>query len=318
MPSPAQTNQTNLEKLSQELLQAFDNVNGLHAGFRPAHAKGVMYSGTFEPSPEAAILTRAPHAMAPSTNAIVRFSDFGGVPTISDNDPNANPRGFAIRFDLGPHVHTDFIGHSHNGFPVKTGEEFLELLRSIKASGPDAKKPTALDQFMLSHPKALHFFENPGSVPASFAKESYFAVTAFCFTNKDGASCYGRFQILPEGGNEYLDDATVKSKSENFLFEEMDTRLTSGPVKLRIVVEIAEAGDDVSDATIVWPANRRHVNFGTVTLTKRVADDDAEAKRIIFDPVPRVDGIDPSDDSLIEIRAALYLLSGRRRRAAVG
>jgi hypothetical protein len=29
-----------------------------------------------------------------------------------------------------------------------------------------------------------------------------------------------------------------------------------------------------------------------------------------------VDGIDPSDDPLLELRAAVYLLSGRRRRAA--
>ncbi len=38
--------------------------------------------------------------------------------------------------------------------------------------------------------------------------------------------------------------------------------------------------------------------------------------KIIFDPIPRVDGIDPSADPIIAVRAALYLLSGRRRRAA--
>jgi catalase len=37
---------------------------------------------------------------------------------------------------------------------------------------------------------------------------------------------------------------------------------------------------------------------------------------MIFDPIPRVDGIDPSDDPLLELRAAIYLLSGRRRRQA--
>jgi catalase len=37
---------------------------------------------------------------------------------------------------------------------------------------------------------------------------------------------------------------------------------------------------------------------------------------MIFDPVPRVDGIEPSDDPLLELRAAIYLLSGRRRRQA--
>jgi catalase len=41
-----------------------------------------------------------------------------------------------------------------------------------------------------------------------------------------------------------------------------------------------------------------------------------EQKNVIFDPIPRVDGIDPSDDPLLELRAAVYLIGGRRRRAA--
>ena len=37
--------------------------------------------------------------------------------------------------------------------------------------------------------------------------------------------------------------------------------------------------------------------------------------KIIFDPVPRVDGIESAGDPLTEVRSDLYLLSGRRRRA---
>ena len=46
------------------------------------------------------------------------------------------------------------------------------------------------------------------------------------------------------------------------------------------------------------------------------APDDEAHRLIIFDPIPRVDGIEPSDDPLLELRAAIYLLSGRRRRHA--
>jgi catalase len=304
------------EKLSEELLTALDNLFGLHQGFRPVHAKGVMCSGTFTPSAEAAKLTRAPHVQRPSTKVIVRFSNFGGVPTIPDNDPNASPRGFAIRFYLGEHVHTDIIGHSHNGFPTRTGEEFLELAKALAANGKDIPKPTPLDVFMSSHPIAKHFFESPNLIPSSFARESFFAVSAFRFTNKENKSVYGRFQIHPDAGHDYLNAAVAAKKNANFLFEEIDERLKRDPVKLRIVVEIAQDGDNVSDATVSWPAIRHRIDFGTVVLTQRVADDDPEARRIIFDPMPRVDGIDPSDDPLIELRAALYLLSGRRRRAA--
>jgi catalase len=57
------------------------------------------------------------------------------------------------------------------------------------------------------------------------------------------------------------------------------------------------------------------VHFGTIALTA-IAPDDELHRRMIFDPIPRVDGIEPSDDPLLELRAAIYLLSGRRRRQA--
>jgi len=81
---------------------------------------------------------------------------------------------------------------------------------------------------------------------------------------------------------------------------------------------MAEKGDDVADASTSWPANRTEIPFGTIALTARVDDQAPERRKIIFDPLPRVDGIDSSGDPLTSVRADLYLLSGRRRRAALG
>ena len=130
------------------LLEQFDAMFGLHPGFRPAHAKGVLLTGTFSPSPEAASLTRAPHISRESTPVTVRFSDSTGLPTIPDNDPNANPRGMAIRFHLAEHVHTDIIGHSTDGFPTRTGQEFLEFLRAAAASEPSKPSPSPIEVFL--------------------------------------------------------------------------------------------------------------------------------------------------------------------------
>src|SRR5689334_3666605 len=115
--------------LAQQLLDALDALSGVHPGFRPAHAKGLMCSGTFAPSREAVTLTRAAHASRATTPVTVRYSDGTGVPTIPDNDPaKSGPRGIAIRFHLGDHAHTDIVAHSTNGFPVRSGEEFVEFL----------------------------------------------------------------------------------------------------------------------------------------------------------------------------------------------
>src|SRR5689334_1320393 len=99
-------------QLANDLLKQFDTIFGEHPGFRPAHAKGIMLSGTFSPSRDAAVLTRAPHAVRESTPVTVRFSDASGFPSIPDNTAEANPHGMAVRFHLADRVHTDIIGHS--------------------------------------------------------------------------------------------------------------------------------------------------------------------------------------------------------------
>ena len=302
--------------LGQDLLQQFDTIFGLHPGFRPAHAKGTMLTGTFSPSPDAASLTRAPHINRESTPVTVRFSNSTGIPLVPDNDPNANPRGMAIRFHLAEHVHTDIVSHSTDGFPVRTGQEFLEFLRAIASSDPSKPSPSPIEAFLGAHPKALEFVQTPKPAPSSFARESYFGVTAMHFTNKDGVSRYGRYRIVPEAGNDHLDDAAVAVKSANYLFDELAVRIAKDPVKFRILVQLANDGDIVDDATIHWPENRTLLELGAVVLTEPVSDNAHQQKQIIFDPIPRVDGIDPSDDPLLELRAAIYLLSGRRRRTA--
>jgi len=302
--------------LISDLLGVIDELaGGVHPGFRPAHAKGLMCTGTFAPSPQAAGLTRAPHANKPSTPVTVRYSDGTGVPTIPDNDPAlSGPRGFAIRFHLADHVHTDIVAQSLNGFPVHTGEEFLEFLRAAAAAG--AGKPEAMGAFLASHPNAKRFVETPKPIPTSFTREAFFAVTSFKFTNAQGASKHGRFRIQPQEGTEYLSNDQAAAKSPNFLFDEIGPRLARGPVRLNVSVQLAGDGDDVTNASIAWPENRPQIPFGTITLTARVDDQEPERRKIIFDPIPRVDGIDTSGDPLSEVRSEIYLLSGRRRKAA--
>jgi hypothetical protein len=42
--------------LSRSTIGTFDKANGgVHPGFRPVHAKGVLLTGVFTPSPEAAL-----------------------------------------------------------------------------------------------------------------------------------------------------------------------------------------------------------------------------------------------------------------------
>jgi catalase len=306
--------------MANEVIQELDGLNGgVHPGHRPVHAKGRLVAGFFNPTREAAALSRAPHFHAASTPVVVRFSDFAGVPAVPDNNPDAaSPRGCAIRFQLGEHLHTDIVAHSADGFPVRTANEFLEFLHAVGTSGPDAPHPNPIERFLGSHPKALAFVQIPKPIPTSFARESYFSVTAHKFIDAQGTSRHVRYRILPDAGNEYLDAEGAAAKGPDFLMEELAARLGAGRIKMNLRVQIAGEGDVVDDATEHWPAERPQVSLGSVTLTGLVPKDDAEGSRIIFDPIPRVEGIEPSADPLLEPRADAYLVSGRRRRAAGG
>ena len=303
MPLPADEK---LLALSQDILQQFDAIFGQHPGYRPAHAKGALLAGTFIPSSNARTLTRAPHFQRASTPVTVRFSNSTGVPVIPDNDANADPRGMGIRFELAEHVHTDIIGHSTDGFPTRTGQEFLQFLRALASGDPSG--------FLSAHPKALAFVQTPKPAPASFATETYFGVTAVRFTNANGAGRYGRYRIVPEAGNDHLSAAEAAQMSANYLFDELGERITRGPIAFRVNVQLANDTDTVDDATIHWPADRTVLELGTLKLTRLISNSAEEQRHIIFDPIPRVDGIEASNDPLLELRAAVYLMSGRRRR----
>jgi catalase len=302
--------------LANDLLKQFHQMFGPHPGFRPAHAKGVLLSGEFRPARGAESLTMAPHITRSSTPVMARFSNSTGLPEIPDSAPEANPRGLAIRFNLAEHVHTDIISHSTDGFPTRDGAQFLEFLKAAVASGPDVPSPKPIERFLGSHPAALAFVQTPKPFPLSLAKETYFAVTAFAFTNASGEEKFGRYRILPELGNDHLTDEEAAVLAPNYHFDEIAQRVSKEPIRFKVVVQVAEAGDVTDDATVHWPESRQLVEFGTVELTKVVPDSIAQQQHIIFDPIPRVDGIEPSADPLLELRAAIYLLSGRERRAA--
>jgi len=316
MPLPSDEK---LIALSNDVLQQFEKIFGPHSGYRPAHAKGMLLNGTFTPTSAAAALSRAPHFHQPSTRVWVRFSDSTGLPMIPDNNPNAHPHGCAIRFYLETRVHTDIISHSVNGFPVKNGQEFLEFLKALGASDPAKIKGSPLEAFLGSHPTALAFVQTPKPAPVSFATEQYFGVTAVRFTNQDGQSRYGRYRVVPEAGVAHLSDAEAAAKSDNYLFDDIEARVAKGPVAFRVMAQLANEGDPVDDATAVWPEDRALVEVGKFALTSTVANEADEQRWTIFDPIPRaVDGIEPTKDPLHEVRSTVYLLSGRRRRAAGG
>jgi catalase len=81
-------------------------------------------------------------------------------------------------------------------------------------------------------------------------------------------------------------------------------------------VQIAAPGDDIDDPSAQWPADRERVDVGTLTLTKVIDDPERSGDIIVFDPVRVTDGIELSDDPVLQFRPRAYSVSVDRRIAS--
>jgi catalase len=266
------------------------------------------------PSKDAATFSRAAHFRGPAVPITVRFSDGAPDPAISDLSPDAAPRGMAIRFMLPGGGGTDIVAFSHNGFVVGTGPDFLALQKAIVATDSTKAHPWPIEAFLSTHPRALKFAEDPKPTPISFATEAFFGNNAFLFVNIKGEKKAGRYQILPVAGQHYVADADAKTLSPDFLAPELTARLAKAPVTFRLIVQLPNAGDPTNDASLVWPADRKTVELGTLTITTVVANSDAAEKVLAFDPIRLTDGIELSDDPLLALRSSVYALSRMHRQ----
>jgi hypothetical protein len=160
-----------------------------------------MPSRAFAPSPEARSLTHAPHVTRESTPVTVRFSNGTGLPLIPDNAPDSNPRGLAIRFHLADRVPTDIVSHSTDGFPTRTGQEFLDFLRAAATGDPSA--------FLAAHPAALAFAQTPKPNPASFGRGDWYweAMRISMLRRCSWERKFGTIELYYTGDTFWIDEA---------------------------------------------------------------------------------------------------------------
>ena len=296
------------------LVDALNQLSGgPHAGYRANHAKGLVVEGHFTPAKTAASLSRASHFGTSDVPLVVRFSNGTGVPTMADTDPHGSPHGIAIRFKLPDGSSTDIVSISANSFPVSTPEDFLSFLKANAQSGPTAAKPTPVEQFLASHPAAAKWVSTPRPAPDSFGTLAFYGINAFKFTNAKGVSHYARYQILPVAGEHALSKEDTAKAQPNYLMDELPVRIAKSPVKFRLLAQLAQEGDAINDATVAWPADRKVVELGTISLTATAKDQVKVQKALLFNPVSLTDGIEASADPILQARFPAYAVSFGQR-----
>lgn len=299
------------QDVATQIVDALNKLFGTHPGLRANHAKGVVVEGSFKASPEAASLSRAVLFDGSTIPVTVRFSDSTGLPNVPDGAGPANPHGMSIKYHLPDGSDTDMVINALKFFPVASGEDFRDMLLALAESRDNAPKPTKFDQFAASHPAVRPALAS-ATTPASFAEEEYHGVNAFVFVNKADERQAVRYLMVPERVV-HLEAADAAKRPPNFLMDELPERLRRGPVTFHLKAQLAAPGDPTNDATKPWPADRKVVELGVLTIDKAVPDSAEAEKALLFLPGQLTDGIEPSDDPLIDVRDGAYAVSFSRR-----
>jgi catalase len=308
------------------LTDGFEEVGGVHPGFRRNHAKGVGVLGFFESNGNGVRLSKAAVFGPGRVPVIGRFSLAGPNPNAPDT-PDA-VRGLGLQFSPpGSEVwRTAMI--SLPVFPVSTPQAFYEQLIASKPDPATGKPdPAKMKAFVESHPEneeARKIIKNR-PISSGFENSTFHSLNAFWFTNAAGDSIPVRWILTPAQPLKTENTARAvvmggllppPSQDKNFLFDALIAAMHRPParsLRWHLIVIIGRPGDPTNNAAVVWPKERESVDVGTLTLDQVESDDTSPATCINFDPLVLPYGMAPSDDPLLSARSAVYSQSYTRR-----
>lgn len=300
----------------QAFVDAFHEVAGVHRGYRLNHAKGVAVSGFFESNGAGAELTKAAAFRAGRTPLVGRFSVPGGNPAVADTA--GAPRGLALAIGSPGKQQWRTAMLNLPVFQDNSVQGFYDrLLASKPVPGTGKPDPTAMARFLAAHPETASAMSviKQQPVTSGFADSTFRGLNAFYFVNASGDRAPVRWSLSPMREVKPPDKS---SSNPNWLFNSVIRDIRTGPLRWRLLVTIGEPEDDVRDATVAWPADRRTIDTGTVVLDSIATESAGNARDVNFDPMVLPDGIEPSEDPLLPARSAVYAASFRRRAGVAG
>jgi len=304
------------EPVSVRLVDALEGVFGRHGATRRSHAKGFCAIGTWTATGAGAALSTAA-SLAPGVTApvIARFSTGGGNPAAPDNATTV--RGLALSLELpGGEAH-EFVLLNTPVFTARTPESFVRFL-TVRAPDPatrqmNAAAVTAANAENPDWAPQMAYLRDTAP-PASYATAPWFGINSFVLVGRDGARQHARWTFEPLAGRVGLTAEERAARGPLFLEAELRERLARGPAEWRVLLQLPEAGDPLTDAVAAWPASRRTIEVARLSIT---ALDPAGAKGAcdgrLFNPTLLPDGVEPSDDPILAVRAEVYAVSLSRR-----
>ena len=300
---------------------------------RVVHARGAGAHGVFEAygtvgSEPIAKYTRARlfQQKGKQTPVFVRFSSVihGGHSPETLRDP----RGFAVKF-YTEDGNWDLVGNNLKVFFIRDPLKFPDLVHAFKPDPVTNRQDgERIFDFISNTPEAIHmitFLFSPYGIPANYRQMQGSGVNTYKWVNQDGVGVLVKYHWEPlKQGIRNLTQAQaeeIQGKNFNHATQDLFEAIERGDfpewelcVQIMSDDEHPELDFDPLDPTKIWPTDQfPFLPVGKMTLNKNPENYFAEVEQVAFGTGVLVDGLDFSDDKLLQGRTFSYSDTQRYR-----
>ncbi|AFZ68180.1 catalase [Deinococcus peraridilitoris] len=299
---------------------------------RVVHARGAGAHGYFETygkvgDENIANYTRAKlfQEAGKRTPVFVRFSSVihGGHSPETLRDP----RGFAVKF-YTEDGNWDLVGNNLKVFFIRDAMKFPDMVHAFKPDPvTNVQDMGRFFDFISNTPEALHmvtFLFSPWGIPANYRQMQGSGVNTYKWVNQDGEGVLVKYHWEPRQGIKNLtqeEAEAIQAKDFNHATLDLYKAIERGEFpEWELCVQIMSDGEhpeldfDPLDATKLWPEDRfPFLPVGRMVLDRNVVDYHAEVEQVAFGTGVLVDGLDFSDDKLLQGRTFSYSDTQRYR-----
>lgn len=302
---------------------------------RVVHARGAGAHGYFEAYGKVgdqpiANYTRAKlfQQAGKRTPVFARFSTVihGG------NSPETlrDPRGFAVKF-YTEDGNWDLVGNNLKVFFIRDAMKFPDLVHAFKPDPvTNIQDPERIFDFISNTPEATHmitFLFSPWGIPANYREMQGSGVNTYKWVNDKGEGVLVKYHFEPKQGIKNLTQEEANAiQAKNFNHATQDLYMAienSNFPEWELCVQIMADGEhpeldfDPLDPTKLWPQDQfPFLPVGRMVLDRNPIDYHAEVEQAAFGTGVLVDGLDFSDDKLLQGRTLSYSDTQRYRVGA--
>jgi catalase len=299
---------------------------------RVVHARGAGAHGIFEAygtvgNEPISKYTRAKlfQQKGKQTPVFVRFSSVihGGHSPETLRDP----RGFAVKF-YTEDGNWDLVGNNLKVFFIRDAVKFPDLVHAFKPDPvTNIQDGERIFDFISNTPEAMHmitFLFSPYGIPANYRQMQGSGVNTYKWVNEEGNAVLVKYHWEPLQGIKNLtqDQAEeIQGKNFNHATQDLFEAIKKGDYpQWELCVQIMSDDDhpeldfDPLDDTKIWPEDQfPFLPVGKMTLNKNPENYFAEVEQVAFGTGVLVDGLEFSDDKMLQGRTFSYSDTQRYR-----